>query len=138
MKAKFKSPRSQNGRMMDGEKEQVAAMTVVAFRKGKFEEPVTARFWMARRSDGASPVYASVWVFGPRPADGSESVHLAGHGRANGYGYHKRSAALQAALSSAGVMLSERINGVGDGAMRDALSAVARTLGYRRFTIVEH
>jgi hypothetical protein len=110
-----------NGRNLDGDKERITTLTLVGVRDGRPVELAQARFWMARRSDGASPVYCSVWVYG---AGGG------GHARANGYGYHKQSAALQAALDSAGITLAEPIDGRGDSAMRDALLAVGVAMGY--------
>lgn len=114
----------QNGRNLDGDKERIATLTLVGVRDGAPVELAQARFWMARRSDGASPVYCSVWTYGPR-RDGT-----AGHGIARGYGYHKQSAALQGALAHAGIILAEPIDGRGDGAMRDALLAVGVAMGY--------
>jgi len=132
MKATIKEPICMNGQMLDGVKEQVAAWAVVAVRKGKLQEPITARWWMSRSADGASPVYCSVWAH-----NDTGLVSIAGHGRAHGCGYDKKSAALDTALRSAGVSLSEPINGRGAGAIRDALGALARALGYRKFYIVE-
>src|SRR5690606_3065831 len=96
---------------------------LVGVRDDRPVELAQARFWMARRSDGASPVYCSVWTY-------REGRHTAGHGRARGYGYHRQSAALAAALDSAGITLAEPIDGRGDGAMRDALLAVGVAMGY--------
>ena len=107
-----------NGKNLSCQKEMVSAMSAVAAVNGKMREVVVARWYMARKSDGASPVYASIWVYGA----GS------GYGRATGYGYHKASAALSAAVDSAGIVLSERIAGVGDGAIRRALEAIARAI----------
>lgn len=136
MKAKIKENRCENGKWQDG-KEQIAAWAVVAFQKGMFEQAVTVRFWRARKSDGAGPVYCSLWASGG-------DVYLGGHGTARGWGYHKQSAALQEALSSAGVELFAdngkdrvHIDGHGESAMRDALTALARALGYRKTHIVE-
>jgi hypothetical protein len=120
---------TENGRMLDGDKEQTAFYAVVVRRKGEWHEPVRARVWMGR-SSSASVVYASVWASGA-------GRWYAGHGRAGGYGYHKKSAAIDAAIRSSGITLSASISGVGDGAIRDALAAIARALGYRVFTIVE-
>lgn len=130
MKVTIKAPLCHNGRMLDGVKEQIAAWALVAVRNGKMEQPITARFWMSRSGDGASPVYCSIWAH-------AGEYSLAGHGNARGYGYHKKSAALQAALRSAGATLSHPIDGRGEGAMRDALSALARAIGFRKFLIVE-
>lgn len=111
-----------NGRNLDGDRERISTLTLVGVQDGRPVELAQARFWMARRCDGASPVHCSVWIYGA-PATG-------GHGRARGYGYHKRSAALAAALDSAGVKLAEPIDGCGDGSMRDALLAVGVAMGY--------
>lgn len=72
--------------------------------------------------------YACVWVH-------NHPVCISGGGKAGGYGYHRASAALQCALNDAGITLSEAIDGRGEGAMFDALAAVARSLGYRKFHI---
>ena len=110
-----------NGKNLSGQKELVSAMSAVALINGKMREVVVARWYMARKSDGASPVYASIWTYGA-------GFDISGHGRATGYGYHKASAALSAAIDSAGIVLSERIDGVGDGASQRALEAIARAI----------
>ena len=110
-----------NGKNLSRQKEMVSAMSAVAVINGKMREVVDARWYMARKSDGASPVYASIWVY-------SAGFGISGHGRATGYGYHKASAALSKALDSAGIVLSERIDGLGDGASQRALEAIARAI----------
>ena len=110
-----------NGKNLSGQKELVSAMSAVAVINGKMREVVIARWYKARKSDGASPVYASIWTYGA-------GFDISGHGRATGYGYHKASAALSTALDSAGIVLSERIDGVGDGASQRALEAIARAI----------
>ena len=110
-----------NGKNLSRQKEMVSAMSAVAVINGKMREVVVARWYMARKSDGASPVYASIWTYGA-------GFDISGHGRATGYGYHKASAALSTALESAGIVLSERIGGLGDGAIRRALEAIARAI----------
>lgn len=85
---------------------------------------VKARYYWPGR-DGASNCYCCVWVHG-------DKSHGHGGGKAGGYGYHKESAALQAASSDAGVYLSEDIGGRGDRAMTDALEAVARAVTGKR------
>ena len=110
-----------NGKNLSGQKELVSAMSAIAVINGKMREVVVARWYMARKSDGASPVYASIWTYGA-------GFDISGHGRATGYGYHKASAALSTALDSAGIVLSERIDGRGDGATRSALEAIARAI----------
>ena len=110
-----------NGKNLSPQKEMVSAMSAVAAVNGKMREVVIARWYMARKSDGASPIYASIWTYGA-------SFDISGHGRATGYAYHKASAALSAAIDSAGIVLSERIVGAGEGAIRRALEAVARAI----------
>ena len=110
-----------NGKNLSRQKEMVSAMSAVAVINGKMREVVVARWYMARKSDGASPVYASIWTYGA-------GFDISGHGRATGYGYHKASAALSAAIDSAGIVLSERIDGLGDGASQRALEAIARAI----------
>ena len=110
-----------NGKNLSPQKELVGGMSAVAVVNGKMREVVIARWYVARKADGASPVYASIWVY-------SAGHSISGHGRATGYGYHKASAALSTALESAGIVLSERIDGLGDGAIRRALEAIARAI----------
>ncbi len=110
-----------NGKNLSGQKELVSAMSAVALIDGKMREVVIAHWYKARKSDGASPVYASIWTYGA-------GFDISGHGRATGYGYHKASAALSAAIDSTGIVLSERIDGVGDAASQHALEAIARAI----------
>lgn len=118
-----------NGKNLQPEKEVIRAYTVIGIGKSRsdVDELATVRCYMARSGDGASPVYASVWIHN----------RCAGHGRANGYGYHKSSAAIQAALSSAGVKLAERIDGCGDRAITDALHAVGIAMGYNTVRVFQ-
>lgn len=99
---------------------------------GRFATVVDARFYMGRRKQ-ASQVHCSVWV---RTRDGR---YFAGNGSAGGWGYHKASAALDEALTSAGIKLAKPIHGCGDGAMKWALDAVAKAAGYARLprTIID-
>ena len=110
-----------NGKNMSPQKEMISAMSAVTVINGKMREVVIARWYKARKSDGASPVYASIWTYGA-------GFDISGYGRATGYGYHKASAALSAAIDSAGIVLSERIDGVGDRASQRALEAIARAI----------
>jgi hypothetical protein len=86
---------------------------------------VTARWYHPGR-DGASNCYCCVWVRRfDRPA-GVYDLNGCGGGKAGGYGYHKPSAALAAALAAAGVKLSDPIDGLGESAEDAALLAIAR------------
>ncbi len=76
--------------------------------------------------------YACVWI-----SERKAGIYASGSGMAGGYGYHRSSAAAEAALRSAGVTLSDHIGGVGDAAMREAVKAVAHHLGAARIMIHE-
>lgn len=130
MKATFTPGKSasdfENGKNLQGDKEQIAGYKVIGMVKGELDLLITVRAWMGR-SRNASTVYASIWVHG----DTKGANYRSGHGSAGGYGYHKLSAALGEAIGSAGIELSERIGGVGERAMEDALLAIAKAQGCR-------
>jgi hypothetical protein len=146
MKAIFTTSHD-NAKNMHGDKE-TTNQWIVTDKKTE-REIVTCRAYMSR-STNASVVYASVWINGQNEAkkpQGWEWFHTAGHGNAGGYGYHRTSAAVAAALRSAGVELygspynrndadvkkpmARRVHfgGCGDQAVEDALLAVAYAAG---------
>ena len=106
-------------RNLSPDKEMVRAASLII----DHEEMVTARWYMGR-SNTATVVYCSVWCKTQR-AD-----YKSGFGTARGYGYHKVSAAFDHALRDAGIKLSEDIDGVGDGAIDEALHAIGDAMGY--------
>jgi hypothetical protein len=131
---------SQNARNMEPQKERVNTLRTISRILGTdkgLQTVCEARFYMARRSDGASPVYCSLWVSGAQ--------WTSGYGKASGYGYHKESAALQSAIDSAGIRLTgdnyrelpsdatsdamARIDGCGEHAMHAAMRAIAIAVG---------
>lgn len=97
----------------------IKQLSVIAIINGDLQELVTARFYMSSRHD-ANQITCIFWVRGGTAGCVSAS------GTASGYGYHKTSAALQDALNSAYIELSDRISGVGEKAMTAALLAVAK------------
>ena len=109
------------GKNYSGEKETVNSYTVVAVVKGRPVDVITCRVYMGRTRN-SSTVYATVWLHG-------KEYHGSGSGQAGGWGYNKESAAVDTALSMAGVKLSRSIHGTGE--TREALEATARALGYR-------
>ncbi len=121
-----------NGRNLSPQKETIRAYTVIGIGKSRSDvvEVATARWYMSRSADGASPIYCSLWVNVPGV------IHAAGHGRARGYGYHKASAALGDAIQSAGITLSKDIDGVGDTAMDDALHAIGIACGFDTVRVI--
>lgn len=110
-----------NGKNMGHEKETTDAWIVIGIGKSRSDvvEIANARCYMGR-SKSSSVVYASIWVHNK----------CAGHGNAGGYGYHKASAAMQAAIHSAGIKISEPIDGRGDSAIESALHAIGIAAGF--------
>lgn len=82
---------------------------------------VDARFYMARRRDGASPVYCSIWVRRPWP-----HMWHCGHGRSTSIGMDRESEAFGRAVRNAGVNLALRVDGRGMNAVEKAMLAIAR------------
>jgi hypothetical protein len=134
IKATLPAANTENGKWQDNSnrREQISAYTVVAYKRGQFETPITVRCWMGK-SASASTVYATIWTHNRE----NNGRYFAGAGNAGGYGYHKESAAIGDAIRSAGIKLDTDINGVGDSAIDAALHAIAKALGYRKVTIVK-
>lgn len=117
-----------NARNLGDDKETIHRKVLVAHDVDGFHELVDARWYMGR-SKSASVVYCSVWVHGP----GCES---SGYGTAGGYGYHKTSAAFQAAAESAGIRFEALCDGCGDGPMELAIRAIGHAMGYANDAMV--
>ncbi len=135
IKATLPEALKSNGRNHGDKKELVSTWSVSALTtdengQPKIAEIIDARCWMGR-SASASTVYASIWIH-------TRDKYGAGNGSAGGYGYHKESAAIASAIDSAGIELSRPINGVGESAVREALEAIARELGFAIFNVVSH
>ena len=81
----------------------------------------------ARRGNGVSPVYAHFWLF--------HDNCPAGSGKAAGYGYCKISAAVAEAIQKSGIQLSLDIAGRGEGAVCEALGAIAKACGYDKYIV---
>ena len=89
----------------------------------------TGREILCARFYGKGTVsYCCVWNF----SDETFAGYARGAGKAGGYGYHKDSAALDAALKDAGFALSHSIAAVGESAMRSAFEAIAAHRGVVR------
>lgn len=129
MKVTLPTERIENGKNFSKDKETHAIMHVIALTKKGPVQCITTRFYSGR-SRNASVHYCSIWYYGNKQWG-------AGHGQAGGWGYHKDSAALDSAIRSAGIKLDKDISGVGNSAMREALTAIANKLGYRKIFIVE-
>lgn len=143
MKAKIMEKRN-NGKNLGEVKETIRTYTVAVIDKNRIFTPITVRVYMGRSAQ-ANTVYASIWL-------GGRGIRTSGYGSASGYGYHKISAAIDGAITSAGISLlgspygKERddnktpcdISGAGDNAVIAALQAIAKAMGYRgKVTIIE-
>lgn len=95
---------------------RIHQITILAIVDGAIKELVKCRLYMSN-SRNASRITAILWVQGNK--------YACGRGHADGYGYHKQSAAVEAVINVAGFELSERIGGRGRQAMIDGLKAVA-------------
>jgi hypothetical protein len=121
-----------NARQLD--KEVIQRYHAIGLFDGKMRGVIDCRLYMSRSSDGASPVYCSIWIMG--------TDWTSGRGTASGYGYHKTSAAISSALDSAGVILTREdgkradISGVGDSAIEEAFRAIGAAMGAEQVLIV--
>jgi hypothetical protein len=133
---------SMNAKNLGGKKEIVGQYKLIGLRMAEgcpqFNELVDLRLYMGKSSN-SSQVYASVWITG-------KDFYTTGYGVAGGYGYCKRSASADSALSSAGIQLlgtpygrpnldfteKASIHGVGESAIREAILAIGEALGYDR------
>ena len=125
MNAKFTKTECQNAKNFGDKKETIKTMVLITCKAGEFSEPVTVHWYMSRSGDGASPVYCSLWVR-------CSPCYVSGRGKAGGYGYHKASAAFQDACDSAGIELSQPVDGRGDESVREAMFAIGAALGFER------
>jgi hypothetical protein len=109
MRAKLPAVTVSNARNHDSDKETIQTLNVVALIKGHLRTVVTCRCYMGRSSK-ASSVYASIWV-SMQPYLSEDKSYLgfrestSGTGSAGGWGYHKSSSAIGAAISNAGIEL---------------------------------
>lgn len=92
---------------------------------------ITARIYAVPSRTYGTTLYACVWINSPTRKN-KQSFYLTGGGKAGGCGYHKASAAFEAAFNDAGITFDEGVSGVGENAMREALAAVAVAMGYKR------
>lgn len=129
-----------NAKNYSQEKELVSRYLVIDKKTEKVL--IDCRCYMGRSSN-SSQVYASIWINSLKPlGDDAEgfATYTSGCGMAGGYGYHKESAAIDDAISSAGFTLfgsasgyddkpdfkkTCHIDGVGESAIKSALLAIA-------------
>ena len=124
-KATLPSTIVHNARNLWGDKIPLDCYHVCAIHNNEIKTYVTAHTYISKSTGHSGTVYASIWV----------SNHTSGHGKASGYGYHKASAALQAAIDSAGITLDHPIDGRGNSPATDALIAIAIVAGADPLTV---
>ena len=139
--------KAENAKRPDNKELVSAYSLVVRLPSGEMREVVTVKCYMGR-SASASVVYAVLWV---RCKDGEWT---SGSGSAGGYGYHKESAAIADAVTSAGIELKDMdrtddpkhlprnyfdFGGTGESYYPQVFDAIARAAGYRgRTLLVKH
>lgn len=134
--------KAENAKQMDNKELVSVYSLIVRLPSGKMREVITVKCYMGR-SASASVVHAVMWV---RCADGHWT---SGSGSAGGCGYHKESAAIASAISSAGIELQDLENdhkdhwfdlsGTGSSYYPHVFEAIARAAGYRgRALLVSH
>lgn len=145
MIAKFTAEKClNNAKNFSQEKELVSRYLVIDKKTEKVV--VDCRCYMGRSSN-SSQVYAAIWVnsiVSLCDNAGGFATYTSGRGTAGGYGYHKESAAIDDAISSAGFTLFGNasgygdkpdfkkichIDGVGESAIRSALLAITYACG---------
>lgn len=111
------------------EKSFYESLEVVTIEKGQFKNPISLRFYGTNAMN-----YACLWINGLQIK--GESVHVSGSGSAGGYGYHRASQAAENALQNAGFKFDTEIGGRGETAIKEAIEAVCKYLGAKKFTII--
>ena len=127
MKANIKNMRE--GRKVASNRKEKAfshQYTLCVVVKGDVKEVMQARIYSTNSRN-----YACVWI-----SSTGKTPYASGGGYAGGYGYHRASAALSNALDDAGITLSEAIDGRGESAMEESLTAIGKALGYRKMRII--
>lgn len=133
------------GKRFDDTKETCGSYTLVAATRNdkiptgfQFDHPVRVTIYCGR-SRSASTVWATIRA-------GNDTFHCSGSGSASGYGYCKRSAAVDAAINAAKIELfgsaytgqggqvdytrHASISGVGESAIEAAIYAIGEALGF--------
>lgn len=126
--AKLPTTGNNNAKHLD--KEIISKYHVAGMLNGELVSVLTANIYMSRSGDGAKPAYCALWVHA------TGVCHTSGKGTASGYGYHKTSAAIDAALTSAGIELIDiktgsaaHIDSIGDSAIDEVFMAIGKACG---------
>lgn len=109
---------SSHRRESTGLHKEFAMLIPSEYRPGEAKSIVTLRLYWP-----GTVCYACLWA-------NSTPAHTQGSGKAGGGGYCKASSAAGQAIRNAGFTLDRSIDGVGVGAIREALKAIAAELGH--------
>jgi hypothetical protein len=112
------------------DKEIVSSYHAIVVKNNKPIEIIKCQVYMGRSSQ-SSTVYANIWIHSRE-----KNYYVSGYGNAGGYGYCKESTAIAEAIERTGIKLSKGIGGVGESAIREALTAIVRALGYKGQIII--
>jgi hypothetical protein len=104
--------------------EEYAALVPSEYSDAK--AAVTLRLYLTN-----SMAYCCIWIASGPKFD----KYTQGSGSAGGYGYHRPSAAAAEAIKNAGFDLSSDIAGRGDEAIKQAVKALAKSIGYPKALI---
>jgi len=126
MTARFAGNHASNAVNLGAKKELIQAYSLIS---DTLDELITVR-WYSGRSKYASTITCSLWIHGDH--------YCSGIGKSGGYGYDKISASFSNACDSAGITLSRNIDGAGEGAIKEAMGAIAETCGINKYIIVGH
>lgn len=120
---KFTEPKKEKYQKIQQNRKENAFLrelcAIIINKDGEINAAVTLRTYGT-----AAKNYACLWIYAGKSVVHPETYIGAG-GNAGGYGYHRTSAAAGEAISLAGIELSEPIHGRGDGAIQDAVQAIA-------------
>jgi len=115
----------QNKQDYGNEKDLIGSYSAVAVQDGNIEEPVVLRVYTDDICGPEFMVFAAIWING-------KGYSAAGTGYAGIDRHHKTRDAIQAALDSAGVMLSHPTGErEGEHTVEAVLTAIVRALGFK-------
>lgn len=98
---------------------------IMADGTASLSQPIIVRLYWPKDT-----VYACAWISGHHD-------YSIGKGKSSRAGYHKASAAVDAALRSCGIELETSIAGIGDEGIIGALNAIAKHIGLTQWAITE-
>jgi hypothetical protein len=109
-----------NGKAHRRENNFMYGYKIIFTDKGRLFEPVDLRIYGTNARN-----YACIWIAG-------KGRYGSGSAWAGEYGYHRPSAAAEKAIKSAGIKLSQPIDGAGNEAIESAIMAIAKAIYPRR------